>query len=86
MAALTLGEFRAVTKDLPDDTPVVPRYVDPGSMSDAEPAVRLLEFKVLGVADGETCPAVGLMIELVDLEDIESGEEEENEDGEAETT
>ena len=73
---LTLGQFRAMTKDMPDDAVIGPRFVDPPS--DHEPGVRLLGFGTDDSFDGR--PVVALAVELFYLDEIES-EPEPDEDG-----
>lgn len=43
--AITLGEFRALTKGLPADTPIVPRFLPCDIPDDSEPGVELVGIR-----------------------------------------
>ena len=73
---LSLGHFRELTKDLPDETMLVPRYLNPPS--DEEPGVSL---DVLGTETEDGTTVVALCVSLFYLnEDEDEGDEDEDDD------
>lgn len=72
---LSLGHFRAITKDLPDETMLVPRYLNPPS--DSEPGVSL---DVLGTETEDGTTVVALCVSLFYLNDLDddAGEDEDD--------
>lgn len=75
--AITLGQFREYTKDMPDDVQLVPRFIPGNEPGDHEPGVRLL-----GIGNGDEHdeePIVSLAVELFYLG--KDDEDWDNEDG-----
>jgi len=65
---LTLGQFRELTRDLSDTTPIVPRFVHPGAVRDHEPGVRL---DALGFDDAGGVRTVALGVSLCYSDEVE---------------
>lgn len=64
--ACSLGRFRELTKNLPDETIITPRFAPDDIPNDDQPGVQLNGIKVQK-EDGDTI--VALMVQLFYLED-----------------
>lgn len=70
---VTLEKFRKLTKDLPGETLMVPRFIDPANVNDDEPGVNLAGIGLVQ-EDGKTAIALGVNLQYFEEEEDEDAE------------